>query len=105
MVESLVPELQMKHEGAYKGCGQGKNLKNPFLSSDYKVKEILEIVHSDVCKSISSKSLRGYGYYVSFIYYYSCKTWIYFMKTKVEVFSKFKEFKSLVENHIENKRN
>ena len=32
---------------------------------------------------------------------YSNKTWIYFMKNKDEVFSKFKEFKALIENHIE----
>ena len=30
---------------------------------------------------------------------YFRKTWIYFMKNKDEVFSKFKEFKALIENH------
>ena len=47
------------------------------------------------------KSLSGYAYYVSFIDDYSCKTWIYFLKRKNEFFSKFKEFKDLVENHTE----
>jgi transposase InsO family protein len=37
-------------------------------------------------------------YYVSFIDDYSRRTWIYFMKTKDEVFSRFQEFKTLVEN-------
>jgi transposase InsO family protein len=37
-------------------------------------------------------------YYVSFIDDFSCKTWIYFLKTKDEVFSRFQVFKSLVEN-------
>jgi transposase InsO family protein len=37
-------------------------------------------------------------YYVSFIDDFSCKTWIYFLKTKDEVFNKFQEFKALVEN-------
>ena len=31
------------------------------------------------------------------------KTWIYFLKTKDEVFSKFKEFKALIENLSEKK--
>ena len=31
------------------------------------------------------------------------KTWIYFMKKKDEVFSKFKELKALIENHTEKK--
>ena len=33
------------------------------------------------------------------------KTWIYFLKNKDEVFSKFKEFKALIENHTEKKIN
>jgi hypothetical protein len=43
-------------------------------------------------------SVIGSMYYVSFIDDFSCKTWIYFLKTKDEVFSRFKEFKALVEN-------
>jgi hypothetical protein len=31
------------------------------------------------------------------------KTWIYFLKTKDEVFSKYKEFKALIENLSEKK--
>ena len=52
---------------------------------------------------MSSNSLRGYAYYDSFIDEFSRKTWVYFMKNKDEVFSKFKEFKALIENHIEKK--
>ena len=48
---------------------------------------------------MSSSSLSGYVYYVSFIDDFSCKTWIYFLKWKSEVFSKFNEYKALVENH------
>ena len=52
---------------------------------------------------MSSSSLSGYVYYVSFIDDFYRKTWIYFMKNKDEVFSKFKEFKALIENHTEKK--
>ena len=47
--------------------------------------------------------IDGYVYYVSFIDDFSRKTWIYFLKIKDEVFYKFKEFKDLIENHIETK--
>ena len=47
---------------------------------------------------MTTTSLSGYVYYVSFIDDYSRKTWIYFLKGKNEVFSKFNEFKNLVEN-------
>ena len=50
---------------------------------------------------MTSISLSGYEYYVTFIYDYSRKTWIYFLNTKSEVFNKFKEFKALKENHSE----
>ena len=43
-------------------------------------------------------SLNGYLYYVLFIYDHSQKTWIYFLKTKDGVLTRFQEFKSQVEN-------
>ena len=48
-------------------------------------------------------SLSGYVYYVSFIDDYSHETWIYLLKGQYEVFEKFKEFNSLVENIPKNK--
>jgi transposase InsO family protein len=50
-----------------------------------------------------STSISGYVYYVSFIDDYSRKTWVYFLKSKDEVFDKFKEFKPLIENLSERK--
>ena len=49
---------------------------------------------------MSSMSLRGYEYYVTFIDDHSRKTWIYFLKSKKseEVLQRFQEFKALVEN-------
>ena len=44
------------------------------------------------------QSFSGYSYYVTFIDDYSRKTWIYFLKAKSEVFERFREFRTLVEN-------
>ena len=73
VVEGL-PEMQAKHDGVYKGCAKGKNTKKTFPSSESKAKGILEIIHSDVCGPMSSSSLIGYAYYVSFIDDFSRKT-------------------------------
>ena len=54
---------------------------------------------------MSSNSLSGYAYYASFIDHFCRKTWVYFMKNKYKVFSKFKAFKALIKNHIEKKIN
>jgi hypothetical protein len=60
-----------------------------YPSSDSRSKGILDLVHSDVCGSMSVSSLGGFLYYVTFIDDFSRKTWIYFMKTKDEVFNRF----------------
>ena len=78
-----------------------KYIKNPFSKSETKTKGTLELIHSYVCGPIPSTSLSCYKYYVTFIHDYSINTWIYFLKTEDEVFRKFKEFKSLIENHSE----
>ena len=83
-----LPEFKVDHEGVCNGCAQGKNIKNPFLKRDSKAEGFLEIIHSDVCGPMSSTSISGYVYCVSFIDDYSRKTWVYFLKSKDEVFSK-----------------
>jgi transposase InsO family protein len=56
------------------------------------------LVHSDICGPMSVESISGSSYFVTFIDDYSRRTWIYFLKTKDEVFDQFQEFKALVEN-------
>jgi hypothetical protein len=67
----------------------GKHAKATFTRSEHRSKEILDLVHLDVCGSMSIPSILGSMYYVNSITIFSCKTWFYFSKTKDEVFSKF----------------
>jgi hypothetical protein len=99
------PDILVNHEGTYKGCAQGMNVKNMFPISDNKAKGVLDIMHSDMCGPMPATSLSGYVYFVSFIDYFSHKTWIYLLKSKGKVFRKFKEFKALVEIISERKIN
>ena len=70
-----LPNLKINHEGIYKGCAKGKNIKNPFLKSETKTKVTLELIYSDVCGPIpSSIYLSVYEYYVTFIDGYLRKT-------------------------------
>jgi hypothetical protein len=84
-------------------CIYGKQNRVRFPSRAIREKMILELIHSDVFGPIPIPSLGGSMYYVSFINYFSKNTWIYFLRKKSEVFEKFKEFKSLVENQIDKK--
>jgi hypothetical protein len=74
----------VNHDGICKGCAQGKSMKILFPRSDNKAKGVFEIMHRYVCGLMSTTSLRGYIYYVSFIDDFSRKTLIYFLKNKVK---------------------
>ena len=63
-----------------------------------RVKQILELVHSDVFGPVKVPSLGKSMYYVLFIDDFSSNTWIYFLKKKSKVFDRLKECKALVEN-------
>jgi hypothetical protein len=98
-----IPKLQSMHEGVCRGYALGKNIKKPFPSSENRSKEILDLIHSDVCGPMPVKSLGGSLYYVMFIDDFSRNTWMYLINTKDEVFGKFQEFKAEVEN-LKNKK-
>ena len=85
-----------------KSCVEGKLHRTPFPSAGRKWAEVpLDLVHSDVCGPLNSKSLSGARYFLTFVddkTHYTCTcTWVYFLKSKNEVFSRFLEWKALVE--------
>lgn len=48
---------------------------------------------------METKSLGGVRYFATSINDYTRMCFIYFLKTKDEIFDKFKEFRALVEKH------
>ena len=75
----------------------GKYLKATFHEKDSHATKILERVHTDVCGPFSVPSTAKHKYYVIFVDDFSRKCWIFFMQSKSETYSKFCEFKALVE--------
>jgi len=100
VVVTSVPEVSIDNNDVCRGCVLGVFTKAYFPRSDTRSKGVLYLVHSDICGPMSTSSLRGYKYFITFIDDFSKKTWIYFLKTKDEAFSHFQEFKSIVENVI-----
>jgi len=86
-----VPDLSTKRDDVCRGCAQGKYAKATFPRSKNRPKCVLGLIHSDICRLISTKALSGVKDFVTFINDHSRKTWIYFLKTKDEVFYQFKE--------------
>lgn len=84
-------------------CCEGKQMRLPFSHVGERSTETLHKIHSDVCGPMETNSLNGARYFLLFIDDYSRMTFIYFLKQKSEVFYRFKEFKSVVENQLSKK--
>lgn len=54
-------------------------------------------MHSDLCGKMNEKSLSGAEYFLSFIDDKIRYVWVYFLKSKDQVFEKFLEWKAMVE--------
>ena len=58
----------------------------------------LQHVHSDVCGPMPTNSLGGKKYFVTFVDDYSRMCKVYFLRSKSEVFEKFKKYKLSASN-------
>ena len=65
-------------------------------SSDKRGSEPLELIHSDVCGRMSSKSLSGAEYFATFIDDKTQYVWVYMITRKSDMFKYFCECKALV---------
>ena len=79
-------------------CLQGKMTRSPFIGQMARAKDLLEIIHSDVCGPFSEMARGGFYYFITFIEDLSRYRHLFFMKNKSESFEKLKEFKARVEN-------
>ena len=95
-----IPDLSTERDDVCRECALGNYAKATFPRSNHRAKSVLGLIHLDICGPMFVKALSGAEYFLSFIDDHSRKTWIYFLKTKDEVFCRFKEFKALVENLI-----
>lgn len=72
-------------------------MKTNFHEKDSCAMTILERIHTDVCGPFLEASTAKQRYYVIFFYDFSRKCWIFFMQKKSKTYSKYCEFKALVE--------
>ena len=84
--------------GFCEACIGGKQLKNSFKPSETETSMPLELVHSDVCGKMGQKSLGGAEYFLTLLDDKTHYTWVYPLKTKDQVFDRFKEWQAEVEN-------
>jgi hypothetical protein len=92
------PKITAERHDPCKGCALSKYARKPFPYSEHMSKGVLDLIHSNVCGLMSVESVSGSRYVLLFIDDYSMKIWINFLKIKDEVFGRFQDFRSLVEN-------
>lgn len=78
-------------------CIMGKQIRNPFHHEHERAKNKLEIIHSDICGPFRTTSMGGARYFCTFIDDNTRYCTVYVIKSKDEVFNKFKIYKNMVE--------
>ena len=69
-------------------CVVGKQHRSQFPKcKSWRAKEVLGLIHSDICWPITPISNGGKKYFITFIDDYSRKTWVYILKEKSEAFN------------------
>ena len=97
--DGLLESLDYESLGNCEPCLMGKMTKMPFFGTMERATDLLEIIHTDVCGPMSIDARGGYRYFLTFTDDLSRYGYIYLMKHKFEMFEKFKQFQSEVENH------
>ena len=82
------------------GCIFGKLSNSPFPSHQTTTTKPLQLVHTDICGPLSTPSLSGNVYFLTFIDDFTRFTMVTFLKTKRsdQVLEKFKFYHKLVTN-------
>ena len=81
-------------------CVSAKLTRNPNSSPTTRITTApLQLVHSHLAGPMKTTSLGGAHYYLLFIDDYSRYTIIYALRQKSDTFSKFREYKALVQNY------
>ena len=84
-------------------CLLGKMAKAPFTGHSERAKDLLELVHTDVCGPMNINDRGNYQYFITFTDDFSRYGYVYLMKHKSESFEKFKEFQNEVQNQLDKK--
>nr|GEV13491.1 hypothetical protein [Tanacetum cinerariifolium] len=81
-------------------CMSGKMARKPYTHQVERAKDLLGLVHTDVCGPFKIMSRQGASYFVTFTDDFNRYGYVYLLKHKHEVFETFKVFQKDVENQL-----
>ena len=98
--EGVLPSLVVEPIPLCESCLEGKMTKRPFSSKGNRAKDLLDLIHTDVCGPMNVKARGGYEYFITFTDDFSRYGYIYLLHRKSDSFEKFKEFRAEVEKQL-----
>ncbi|GJY22446.1 retrotransposon protein, putative, ty1-copia subclass [Tanacetum coccineum] len=81
-------------------CMSGKMARKPYTHQVKRAKDLLGLIHTDVCGPFKIMSRQGASYFIIFTEDFSRYGYVYLLKHKHEVFETFKVFQKEVENQL-----
>nr|GEW69123.1 retrotransposon protein, putative, Ty1-copia subclass [Tanacetum cinerariifolium] len=81
-------------------CMAGKMARKPYTYQVERAKDLLGLIHTDVCCTFKIMSRQGASYFITFTDDFSHYGYVYLLKHKHEVIETFKVFQKEVENQL-----
>ena len=86
------------------GCLMSKQTRKPFPGqANFQAKQVLELVHGDLCGPISPTTMAGNKYFLLLVDDFSRVMWIYMLGSKDEALGAFQKFRAQVEREKDKK--
>jgi len=90
--DELLTSFDFESYETCESCLLRKMTRAPFIGFPKRASDLLELVHIDMCRPMSTTSRGRFQYFINFTDDFSRYGYVYLMKHKSETFEKFKEF-------------
>nr|GEX99073.1 hypothetical protein [Tanacetum cinerariifolium] len=98
--DGLLDSADLKAFEKCVSCMSGKLARKPYAHQVKRAKDLLGLIHTDVCGLFKIMSRQGASYFITFTDDFSRYDYVYLLKHKHEVFETFKVFQKEVENQL-----
>ncbi|GKE29565.1 retrotransposon protein, putative, ty1-copia subclass [Tanacetum coccineum] len=98
--DGLLDSTEIKSFEKCVSCMSGKMARKPYSHQVERAKDLLGLIHTDVCGPFRTVSRQGASYFVTFTDDFIRYGYVYLLKHKHKVFETFKVFQKEVENQL-----
>ncbi|GJW26677.1 retrotransposon protein, putative, ty1-copia subclass [Tanacetum coccineum] len=98
--DGLINSIDIESLGKCISCLSSKMARKPYSHQVERAKDLLGLIHTDVCDPFKIVSRQGASYFVTFTDEFNRYGYVYLLKHKHEVFETFKVFQKEVENQL-----